>query len=69
MIPFCTKLDECILNGCVEADRDRAGFDEDITCAGGDIPIVDMFIQWLIIGTFTKFLVRKGNEFFSLYLA
>ena len=42
-ILFCIKFDACILNGYVEADYDRVGFDEDITCAGGDIPIVGMF--------------------------
>ena len=31
--------DACILNGYVEADHDRVGFDEYITCAGGDTPI------------------------------
>ena len=31
--------DACILNRYVEADHNRVGFDEDITCAVGDIPI------------------------------
>ena len=43
MIPFSTKLDAFILNGYVEADHDQVGFDEDITCASGDVPIVGMF--------------------------
>ena len=43
VIPFCTKLDAYILSGYVEADYDQVGFDEDITCTGGDIPIVGMF--------------------------
>ena len=69
MIPFYTKLDACILNGCVEADHDRVGFNEDVTCAGGNIPIVGMFAQGLTIGTFPNFLVHKENECFPLYLA
>ena len=28
VIPFCTKLDTCILDGCVEADHDQVGFGE-----------------------------------------
>ena len=44
MIPFCTKLDTCILDGCVEADHDRVGFGEDITCKGVDIPIVGYYL-------------------------
>ena len=55
MIPFCTKLDACILNAYVEADHDRVGFDEDITLADVDITIVDILTQWLIIGTFPNF--------------
>ena len=43
VIPFCTNSDAYILNGYVEADYDRVDFDEDITCTGGDIPIVGMF--------------------------
>ena len=69
MIPFCTKLDTCILDGCVEADHDRVGFGEDITCKGVDIPIVGMFTGGLIIGTFPNILLREGNECFSIYLA
>ena len=61
MIPFCTKLDVFILNGCVEADHERIGFDEDVTCAGRGILIVGMFTHGLIIATFPIFLVRKGN--------
>ena len=68
MIPSCTKLDARILNGYVEADHGWVGFDEYITCAGVDIPIVVMFTRGLIIGTFPKFLMRKGNEWFTLYL-
>ena len=41
--PFEKKFDVYILNRYVEADHDRVGFDEDITCASGDIPIVGMF--------------------------
>ena len=69
MIPFCKKLNACILNGYVEADHDRVAFDEDITCAGGDTPIVGMFTWGLIIGKFPKFEVREGSEWFSLYSA
>ena len=61
-IPFCTKLDVCIINGYVEANHDRVEFDEDITCAYGDIPLVGMFTRGLIIGKFLKYLVREGNE-------
>ena len=61
VIPFCTKLDVYILNRSVEADHDRVGFDEYITCAGGYIPIVGMFKRGLIIGNFLIFLVREGN--------
>ena len=68
MIPFFKKLDVCILNGYVEVDHDRVGFGEYITCAGGDISIVGMLTWELIIGTFTKFLVPEGNEWFYLYL-
>ena len=55
MIPFFTKLDVCILNGCVEADHNQVGFDEDISCAGEVIPIVGVFTRGLIIGTILKF--------------
>ena len=48
-------------------DHDWVGFDDNITCAGGDIPIVGMFTRGLIIGTFTIFLVREGNERFPLH--
>ena len=70
VIPFCTKLDArilnwyvdaCILNWYVEADHNRVGFDEDITCAGGDIPIVGIVFSRGAMGTFPKFLVREGN--------
>ena len=67
MIPFCTKLDACIFNGYVEADHDQVGFDEDINCSSGDIPIVGMFTRGLIIGTFPKVLVHEGNEWFSFF--
>ena len=69
MIPFCTKLDTCILDGCVEADHDQVGFGEDIIWKGVDIPIVGMFTGDLIIGTFPNILVREGNKWFSIYLA
>ena len=62
MIPFCTKLDACILNEYVEADHNWVGFDCDITCDSGYIPIIGMFTRVLIMGTFPKILVRKGNE-------
>ena len=62
MIPFYTKLDACILDGCVEADYSRVVFDKDITYAGGDIPIVAMFTRGLVNGKFPKFLVHEGNE-------
>ena len=68
VIPFCTKLGLCIFNRYVESDHDRVGFDEDITCAGGDIPIVGIIFNRGDIGTFTKFLEREGNLWFSLYL-
>ena len=55
VIPFFTKLDVCLLNGCVESDHCQVGFDEDITCAGVGIPIVGVFTRGLIIGTFLKF--------------
>ena len=69
MILFFTKLDVCILNWCGEGDHDRVGFDEDITCAGGDIPIVGIIFTKEAIGKFPNFLMRKGNDWFSLYLA
>ena len=40
VIPFCKKLDVCILNWYVEAYHDWVSYDEDITCAVGYIPIV-----------------------------
>ena len=52
MIPFYTKLDACILDGCVEADYSRVVFDKDITYAGGDIPIFAMFTRGLVNGNF-----------------
>ena len=55
------------MNGYVETDQSRVGFDEDITCVGGDIPFFVMFTRGLIIETFTKSSVSDGNEWFSLY--
>ena len=69
MIPFCKKFDACILNWYIEVDHDRVGFDEDITFAGGDIPMVGIIFTRGAIGTFPNFLVREGNEWFSLFLA
>ena len=68
MISFRKNLYAFILNGYVEADHKQVAFDEYITCAGGDIPIVGMFTRGLTIGTFTKILMCEGNECFYLYL-
>ena len=45
MIPFNTLSDMCILNQYVEAGHDWVGFDENITCDNGDIPIFVLFVQ------------------------
>ena len=42
-------------------DNYWVGFDEDITCAGGDILIDGIFTRGFIVGTFTNFFCARSK--------